>query len=388
MKSVFLLPKFIVAILVFACIPGASAQPEPQSNFSKMRKDDFSKLIGGIQEGGKLQYNNEKTVLEGSGGKEIKKYHLFIQGTGSIGTTTNLSNLFSQKALPTFSGSLTLHWLIPGFSKWFYDGTFARNYAALRTSTTPETIDTKSTPGSRTEVTKFTYREALQDKINKGTLSATSRLYTHKRFFWLSASGKYDNTKYAFYNANATFDNQLSEPIYNAWTGKLSINGYIYWNKTDISWSGIKWRPNFIYLNFSAQYGLGNNIQQLKKTTVNDVTSSTVNGNTTRQVLKSQSVYNGTFKQFKTLTPSFELIFSPFRSFAVIAFGEHSFINSADRAAYNMANYGSIATGVYFYGDGNSKINVGAFYKWTKDNATDSWTEQIGLKTTIPIAPL
>jgi len=221
------------------------------------------------------------------------------------------------------------------------------------------------------------------------SIKPTEKLYTFKRFFWTSLAAKYDNSKYSFYDASRAFSDQLYEPIYSSWTGKMSFNGYLFWNKANVKWKrGITWRPNFIYFTVSGQYGLGNNVQQLKKTTINDISTTTTNGTTTRQIVKSQSAYNGVFKEFKTFTPSFELIFSPIKSFAINVFGDYNFINGSDKTKYNMDNYGSIAAGIYFYGDGSSKINIGAFYKWTKDNTANSWTEQIGLKTSIPITPL
>jgi hypothetical protein len=389
-KQIFLFLTFIVCLL-FLLLPNVSeAQAEKQSNFQKMRNNDFTKLIGGIQEGARLNYNTEKTNIEGSGGKELKKAHVFLQGVGSIGTTTNLSALFNQKVLPTFSGNLTAHFLIPHWSKWFYDGAFSRNYSQIQSAAIDvKSISTKINPGDSTESTVFEYKDNLKEKIANGSIKQTDKLYTFKRFFWASLTAKYDNSKYSFYDSSQVFSHQLSEPSYSSWTGKISFNSYLFWNKADVKWKKLGWRPNFIFLTMSAQYGLGNNVQQLKKTTVNDISSITVNGTTTRQIAKSQSVYNGVFKEFKTLTPSFEFIFSPLKSFAINVFGEYNFINGADKAKYNISNFGSIATGIYFYGDGSSsKINIGAFYKWTKDNATNTTTEQVGLKTSIPITPL
>ena len=376
----------VLSLIMFPLL--TEAQSEKQKTFRKMRNNDFTKLIGGIQEGARLNYNSEKTNLEGSGGKEIKKAHMFIQGVGSIGTTTNLTTLFNQKTLPTFSGSVTAHFLLPNLSKWFYDGTFSRNYTQLQNLAVDEkTISTKIYSGA---ATVFEYKDNLKEKVTNGSLKATDNLYTFKRFLWASVTAKYDNSKYSFFDATRPFSDQLYEPIYNSWTGKGSFNMYLFWNKTDVKWKrGIGWRPNFIYLTVSAQYGLGNNVQQLKKTTINDISSSTVNGTSTRQTVKSQSAYNGVFKEFKTFTPSFDFIFSPIKSFAINAFGDYNIINGSDKTKYNIDNFGSIATGIYFYGDGNSsKINIGAFYKWTKDNATNSWTEQVGLRTSIPITPL
>jgi hypothetical protein len=388
-QNVFLTLLAAVSLIMFPFL--TEAQNEKQETFRKMRSNDFTKLIGGIQEGARLNYNSEKTNLEGSGGKEIKKAHMFLQGIGSVGTTTNLTALFNQKTLPTFSGSLTAHFLLPNWSTWFYDGTFTRNYPQLQNLAVDEkSISTKINPADANESTVFEYKDNLKEKVANGSFKATDRLYTFKRFFWASVTAKYDNSKYSFFDATRPFSDQLYEPTYNSWTGKGSFNMYLFWNKTDVNWkSGIRWRPNFIYLTVCAQYGLGNNVQQLKKTTINDISSSTVNGTITRQTVKHQNVYNGVFKEFKTFTPSFDLILSPIKSFAINAFGDYNFINGSDKTKSNIDNFGSIATGIYFYGDGNSsKINIGAFYKWTKDNATNSWTEQVGLRTSIPITPL
>jgi hypothetical protein len=380
----------LVSLLTAACYTLA-AQNEPQNNFTKTRETDFSKLMGANQEGGKLNYNTEKTNLEGSGGHEFKKAHLFIQGTGSVGTTTNLSTLFSQTVLPTFSASITVNYLITPWSTWYFDNTYTRNVSQLNAAgIVAGNISTKNNPASTTEKTVFTYKESFQGKVIAGTFKATDRLYTFKRFFWASATGKYDNSKYAFYNAGMPFADQLSEPHYRAWTGKLTFNSYLFWNKEDINWvRGIHWRPNFIYLNISSQYGLGNNIDQLKKATVNDILTSNTSGTTTRQTVKSQSAYTGTYKEFNTFKPAFEFILSPFRSFALNVFGEYNYINKTDKLKFNINNFGSIATGIYFYGTGKpSAVNIGAYYKWTRDDATNSWTKQIGLKTSIPVTPL
>lgn len=382
---------FLLTLSFFIDPNSSKAQGEKQQTFQNMRNKDFTKLIGGIQEGARLNYNSEKTNLEGSGGKEIKKAHILIQGIGSVGTTTNLSALFNQKVLPTFSGNLIAHFLIPQWSKWFYDGTFSRNISELQNSTLPtENISTKIEPSNSSERVIFTYTENLREKIISGTYKPTDKLYTYKRFFWASLATKYDNSKFSFYDSTQSYASQLSEPVYNSWTSKLSFNGYIFWNKSDIKWrSGIGWRPHFIYFTISTQYGLGNNILQLKKTTVNDITSTTNNGATTRQIIKSQSAYEGKFKEFKTLTPSFDIILSPIKSFAINAFGEYHIINRSDKINNEIDNFGSFATGIYFYSDSKtSPINIGAFYKWTKDNVSDSWTKQIGIRTSIPITPL
>lgn len=139
------------------------------------------------------------------------------------------------------------------------------------------------------------------------------------------------------------------------------------------------------------QYGSINNIDQLKKTTVNDISSSYSNSTNTvtRQVVKSQSAYVGGFKQFNAFTPSFEFILSPIKSFALVTFGKYNMISDVDQTRYSIKNYGSIATGFYFYSSGKaSSINIGAYYEWTSNNVTGDRTERVGLKTSIPITPL
>lgn len=279
MRIPLLAAQFLLASFLFLTLPIISrAQDEKQNNFQKMRNTDFTKLIGGIQEGVRLNYNSEKTNIEGSGGKEIKKAHLLLQGVGSVGTTTNLSTIFSQQALPTFSATITIHYLFPNLSKWFYDGTFSQNYTHLKDpAVDANTLDTKTDPS---EKVIFKYKQDLKEKIQNGTLKSTDNLYTFKQFCWVSFSTKYDNSKYSFFDGTRAFSDQLYEPSYNSWTGKFSLNGYLFWNKADVKWKKFGWRPNFIYLTLSAQYGLGNNVQQLKKTTINDISSITVNGET------------------------------------------------------------------------------------------------------------
>ncbi len=386
--KIFTASQFIMFSLL---VNAQKENQEKQETFRKMRNDDFKNLIGGVQEGARLSYSSEKTNLEGSGGREIKKAHMLIQGVGSVGTTTNLTTLFNQKILPTFSGSFTMHFLMPNWSTWFYDGTFSRNYSQLQDLSIDEkSISTKTNLTDDKESTVFEYKYDLKEKVLNNTIDQTDRLYTFKRFFWASLTAKYDNSKFSFFDASRAFSDQLYESTYNSWTGKGSFNMYLFWNKTDIRWKrGIGWRPNFIYLTVSAQYGLGNNVQQLNKTVINDISSSNVVGSVTRQIVKSQTAYNGNFKEFKTFTPSFDLIISPIKYFAINTFGDYNFISGSDKTRNNIENFGSIAAGVYLYGSDNSaSINIGVFYKWTKNNSTNSWIEQVGLRTSIPIKPL
>lgn len=390
-QNKFLAVLFVAFTTIFLQLD-MQAQEEKQDNFIKMRNTDFTKLIGGIQEGFRLDYNTEKTSLGGSVAKEYKKSGLMFQLVGSVGTTTNLSSLFDQKVLPTMSGSLTLHYPMKWASTWFYDGSFSKNFNSIQNPATKlEDISTDVVENGVTYVGNFEYREALREKIRTNKLSSTDRFYTHKRFLWLSATGKYENNKYLFFNSALPFASQFSEPTFAAWTGKVAANYFVSWNKTDLKWKGgfFGWRPNFFYITGGLQYGLGNNVTQLKKQTVHDVSSSVVSGGTTREVVKTQTPYAGQFKEFKMLTPSFDIILSPIRSFAINVFGDRTLISSSDRDKMGLSNYGTIATGVYFYGNGStSKINIGVFYKWTTNNTTNETVGNFGLRTAIPITPV
>ncbi len=365
----------------------AQGNAETQSNFKKMRRTEFTKLNGGIQEGYRINYNSEKTNIEGSLARELDKVHSLLQLTASVGTTTNLSQLFTQDVLPTFSVGITHHYLFQKASTWFYDNTFSRNYSAIKNGpSNPSAISTKNNPIDPTEATVFEYKNELRNKINKeSNITASTPLYTYKKFTWLSTNIKYNNSKYQFYDNKRLFNNQLYEPIYDAWTAKISISNYRYWNKSDVNWvRRIHWRPNFIYFTAGLQYGLNNNIQQLKKTTVTDILSSTVSGTSTRQTTKSTNSYTGDYNEFHSLTPSFDLLISPIQSCAVNIFGDYNFIKEN-----SIQNFGSIATGIYFYsGESQSKINIGVYHKWTRNNNDDTWVREIGLRTSIPITPL
>jgi len=175
-KQIFQTITFVIAF-TFLVLPKISkAQAEKQETFQKMRNKDFTTLIGGIQEGARLNYNSEKTNIEGSGGKEIKKAHIFLQGVGTIGTTTNLSTLFNQKALPTFSGNITVHFLIPQWSKWSFDSTFSRNYSQLQNAAVDvKSISTKINPADNNEKTVFEYKDDLKESIANGNIKLKFR---------------------------------------------------------------------------------------------------------------------------------------------------------------------------------------------------------------------
>lgn len=55
---------------------------------------------------------------------------------------------------------------------------------------------------------------------------------------------------------------------------------YFNWNHTDAKW---KWyKPRFVFVTVGMQRGLGNNIQQLKEKSINDVKSQVFDTATTR----------------------------------------------------------------------------------------------------------
>lgn len=390
--------KSLVIVALFSPLLGFAqtkeSTSEKQKTFQKMRSNDFTKLIGGIQEGVRVNYNTEKANIEGSVAKELAKSKLLLQGSGSLGTTTNLSSLFSNPGLPTFTAGLSGHKLFTSWSTWYYDGTFNNNFAPIEDQNQEiSTIDTKVHKDDSAEKLQFRYKPLLREKVKSGKLTKTERLYTFKRFIWGSLAAKFENSKYQFFDGSRSFDDQLYKAVYESWSGKASMSGYFSWNKADIQWVGKtgnkKWRPNFIFCSFSVQYGLGSNVQQLEKTNVNDISASTVSGNSTRQIVESTIAYDGIYKEFNTVTPSFEVIISPIKSVALNIFGDYNIINETDSKEVSIGNYGSIATGLYFYGNGDSsRVNIGVFMKWTKQELTKSWSDQIGLRTTIPITPL
>jgi len=100
--------------LPFLATSFAQTTEDKIKDFKETRKKEFVNLIGGIQEGIGINYNTDKTVIEGSGGFGIDRWNSLIQLKGSVGTTTNLSTLFTQKNLPTFSAAVTYHFLLTG----------------------------------------------------------------------------------------------------------------------------------------------------------------------------------------------------------------------------------------------------------------------------------
>ncbi|MBL0745485.1 hypothetical protein [Chryseolinea lacunae] len=375
--------SFFVTMLIFFLADSAcvwAQETEGAKDFRQTRRTDFTTLLGGFQEGVSLSYNTDKTVVEGKGGFQPKGWNgTFFQVGGNVGTTTNLSAVFDQKALPVFSLNGTVNFLL-GPSRWFYDGTYTANFDELE----------KGNFSLNTNSTKFEYKEAFAKKVAGKSFSKTDVAYTFKRLFWLSVTAKHDNAKYSFYDANAAFANQITEQAYASWSGKLTLSGYFFWNKEDFRWK--PFRPNFIYVNMGLQRGRGNNISQLTKKTIYDIESTQVDPatNTTRVVVKPQTAYPNAYKQFMTNTLSFETIVAPIRAVALNVFGEYNFIDKADRDAFKMANFGSLAAGIYYYGFGNTaKVNLGVYYKWTWTNDADnSKAELWGLKTSIPITPL
>src|SRR5690606_12382059 len=150
--------RSIYVIFVTSVAAYGQEQPERVQDFSEMRKKEFSNLIGGTQEGASLFYSADKTALEGSLGSDLKKWHSFLQFKGSVGTSTNLSKLFDSKTLPTFSGSITVHRLIPGaLSRFFYDGNFSANLDAI--SDGSATADNITAGDSR-----FGYTESFRER--------------------------------------------------------------------------------------------------------------------------------------------------------------------------------------------------------------------------------
>lgn len=212
-------------------------------------------------------------------------------------------------------------------------------------------------------------------------------LYTCKRFFWASVAGFYNNSKYQFYDKKRQFSGQLFEEHYTSGNAKGSLNYYMSWNKSEISWNS--WRPEFFFITLGIKYGLESNILLLKKTTVTDVNYTEIDSTgTTRQITKTTAAYQGTFRQYNTIVPSAEIVLSPVKAFALDVFGEYNYLSKSDQTKIGTANYTSIAAGIYYYGsDKTSKVNIGIFYKWTK-NSSKTLKEEIGIKVSLPITPI
>jgi len=370
---------YLCASVIF--ISSAAWGQDKQYDFSKGRIEDFTKLIGGLQEGPRVNYNTDKTNVEYSGNWKIRTSTL-LQTTGAIGTTTNLGETFANGAMPTGQVSVTLHRLLGNMSIWYFDGQLRKNQSFLQSDLPLKSIDT----GTK----KFTYRQALRDKIHKGTLvPGINKLYTARSFFWVSGGLKYDYSKYTFFDDKAAFDKQFSTPRFTTWSARLFASYMFSWNHTDVKWAW--WKPRFYYVTFGLQRGLDNNVSQLKKKTVTDIKSVYFDAstNTTRQVTETTSAYTSVYRSFACWTPQFEIIYSPVQYVAVDLFGNYNLIDSQDRETYNLSNYLTLAAGLYFYGNGEkSKINIGLYYKWVENPKEDNWVGTFNLKTSIPIVPL
>lgn len=381
------LVTLILLAIVISCKaqgPGSGVNDPTLATFIDMRNTDFTKLVG-QQEGGKINYSAEKANAEGSGGFSLTQ-DIIMQIGGSIGTTGNLLELFNEDIQPTYTSSLTLHFVLPG-TTYFYDGTLGGNIANLQNPAVPVTAITPlNLAGNPLE---YTYTQAFKNKILAGTYTynAAIPLYTCKRFFWASIAGLYNNSKYQFYDKKKQFANQLFEEHYSAGNVKGSLNFYISWNKSEISWN--TWRPEFFFATVGVKYGLENNILQLKKTTITDISYTEVDTTgSVRQVTKANSAYQGIFQQYTTIVPSAEIIISPVKAFALDVFADYNLLNKSDRDKFNTDNYLSLAAGVYYYGsEKTSKINIGLFYRWTM-NSSKKLKEEIGIKVSLPITPI
>jgi hypothetical protein len=380
----FKVRTFLLACLLLSTtstIPGFSQDTSiKQDDFNKGRDQDFTKLVGGIQEGIRLEYNNEKTNLGYSQAKKLAG-SLMVQGAFSVGTTSNLSTLFSQDVLPAFAVSGTVHKLIRNWSIWFYDGEFTTNGGNFKNNGASPDSFVSSSPN------EFTYRDRVWAKVTKGELTpGRDSLYTVRSFWWLSGTVKYDYSKYAFYDTARVFSLEVYDERYGAGSAKASLNYFINWNHDDIKWRW--WKPRFVFATVGLQRLRNNNIQQLKKDQINDVKFQTVNGSTIRQYTETASAYGGIYREYGSIAPQFEFLYSPLKALAINFFGEYNIIDKSDRDRLKVENYAAVAAGLYFYNSNEkSKINVGVFYKWVEDPLANSWDGTINLKTSIPIVP-
>ncbi|WP_207533616.1 hypothetical protein [Desertivirga arenae] len=367
---------FLFIFLFFQITKVLPQSQDVNAEFYETRKTDFTKLLG-IQtsfEGIKINYNTDKASIEGNLGKSFGKGKFLVQVGGALGTTTNLNGIFDQKVLPATSVNISLSRLLPK-SIWRYDASLPNNYSAIQGNGAIGNIITGA---------PFRYTEAFREKVNSGKHPSNKTLYTFKRLLWATATLKYDNNKYSFYNSARNFSKQLYDTAYQTFSGRVNVNGYVFWNKEDAKWAS--WRPNFLFLTAYLNYGRVNNISQLKKINVTDISSSVLNNNTERQISKTSSSYTGEYKEYRAVTPGFEFIFAPIKTVSLDLFGEYNYFQGTAQ----ISNYGSYGTGIFFYtssGNISSKLNIGVFYKRV-ESSNNNWEGQFGLKTSIPITPL
>jgi len=353
-----------------------TASKSVSGSFTSIRNRDFSKLIGASVPGLSLNYNSDKTTLNGSFTIETDSANLskvaWLQLVPSIGTT---SSLFSWGSAfePTFSMSFSYTKIV--HNKYYYDNKFAENYEAIKGDEDLNQIST-GFGGNYSE----SLRKNLQS--DKPTLKKTDKLYTAKIVDWISIAPNGGGAKLSMYDSKAIYAGQITSPYYWSWGVTATFNHYYYLNNDDIHWYGFP-TTRFFYYNFGFTLGNNNNTDQLKKVTLNDISSSVSDptSNATRQLVKSTDAYSGQLITYTSVTPAFELLYSCVKLFAFDFFGNYNFITNSSAP---IKDYGNVATGLYFYTSTTaSKVNFGIYYQHTI--YTNPSKELIGLKTKVPI---
>lgn len=379
-------------ILLCTFSVSAYAQDGAESNtrtFNEVRKTDFNKLIGTENnfQGVSLMYDKDKTSVVGSGGIPLNnKGTRLLYINGSLGTTTNLTNLFDQDLLPTFSVGASYNWLLPRHVKmftgsvWRYDSSFLGNRNSLKNDPDLDDISTGST--------KFSYRSKFQNDVKQNKFTA-NRVYTFKHVTWLSGALKYNNDKYGFIDLTRQFNNQKYDTTFSTFSGQFSLNGFLGWNHDYFKW---KFRPVYVYGILYARYTKNNNIAQLDKSTVYDVSSTQYDSsaNTTRLGGKSQSYYKGKYVEYRSGALGARIMVSPIRHVTIDLSAEKNIISKADKKSLGLNDYSIVSAGLFVYtgSQDNFKVNIGLAVKRFQTSANKNWNNRVEIITSIPISPV
>lgn len=402
---------------------------QDEKSFEEIRKDDFKKLVGTSSnfEGFSVKYDKDKTSLLGSGGFTLNNKHIFMVG-GSLGTSTNLTNLFNQEILPTYSIGVSYNFLLRGtkyFSKYFYDATFDDYQQAIKGRKAEiDSIKTKlailsaldvSTNDIRiqtlqdrleeiehesititTQDSRFAYRSKMKKRMLKG-LEERKRVYTHKRLVWVSIASTYNNDQYGFIDYARPFNAQQYDTSFQTFSGQISFNGYAGWNHTDYKWNRffknpLNYRPVYIYSSLFGRISRSSNIADIKKKTVYDLEKSDYDTSSKilRQSGKSKSYYNGNYYQFSTMAIGARILISPFNHITLDFSAETNFIRNADKDNFKLNDYSVLSAGFFVYtGDKDTfKLNIGLALRRQQSSTTKNWDNRLELITSIPIGPI
>ncbi len=413
---------FFTSLVTFA---SHNSFAQDEKSFEEIRKDDFKKLVGTSSnfEGFSVKYDKDKTSLLGSGGFTLNNKHIFMVG-GSLGTSTNLSNLFNQEILPTYSIGVSYNFLLRG-TKYFYDRTFdgyqqaikdrkaeidsIKNKLAILSALDVSTNDIRvQTLQNRldeiedesititTHDSRFAHRSKMKNRMLK-RLEERKRVYTHKRLVWVSIASTYNNDQYGFIDYARPFNAQQYDTSFQTFSGQISFNGYAGWNHTDYKWNRffkkpLNYKPVYIYSSLFGRISRSNNIADIKKKTVYDLEKSDYDTSSKilRQSGKSKSYYNGNYYQFSTTAIGAKILISPFNHITLDFSAETNFIRNADKDNFKLNDYSVLSAGFFVYtGDKDTfKLNIGLAFKRQQSSTTKAWQDRLELITSIPIGPI